>query len=463
MLNVLLISTYELGRQPFGLASPAAWLRRAGAAVSCVDLSRERLPAAEVQSADVIGFFLPMHTAARLALPVLRHVRALNPAAHVCCYGLYAWLNKPLLETLGVKTVIGGEYEDELVSVLDSLRFNRERRTPSTSLPRLSFVVPDRAGLLPLSKYAAVRMPDGSQRTVGYTEASRGCKHGCLHCPIVPVYDGQFRIVPPDVVLADISAQVDQGAQHITFGDPDFFNGIGHALKVINAVAREFPGLTYDVTIKVEHLLQYQGHLDRLRDTGCLFVTSAVESIDDRVLAILAKGHTRDDFVRVASHCRAIGLVLSPTFVPFTPWTTVQGYCALLATIAQLELTEQVAPIQLAIRLLLPEGSRLLGRDDIRAVTGPFEPERLVYPWTHPDPRVDALQCEVSALVGERVDMDMPRDAVFDAVAVAAHRCAGIEMPSGLQKRPHRAHAVPHLNEPWYRCAEPTDQQLAPF
>ena len=43
MLQVVLISTYELGRQPFGLASPAAWLRQAGARVTCLDLSVERL------------------------------------------------------------------------------------------------------------------------------------------------------------------------------------------------------------------------------------------------------------------------------------------------------------------------------------------------------------------------------------------------------------------------------------
>ena len=39
-VRVALISTYEMGRQPFGLASPAAWLRRAGAQVTALDLSR---------------------------------------------------------------------------------------------------------------------------------------------------------------------------------------------------------------------------------------------------------------------------------------------------------------------------------------------------------------------------------------------------------------------------------------
>src|SRR5438093_620059 len=79
--NVVLISTYELGRQPFGLASPAAWLRRAGARVTCLDLSREPLREEPVRQADLIAFYVPMHTATRLAVEVLPAVRKLNPRA----------------------------------------------------------------------------------------------------------------------------------------------------------------------------------------------------------------------------------------------------------------------------------------------------------------------------------------------------------------------------------------------
>ena len=89
-------------------------------------------------------------------------------------------------------------------------------------------------------------------------------------------------------------------------------------------------------------------------------MTSAVESLDDRVLAFLEKGHTRQDFLEAVALCRAAGLTLVPTFVAFHPWLTLEGYCDLLDTIAELDLVEHVAPIQLAIRLLIPEGSRLL-------------------------------------------------------------------------------------------------------
>ena len=125
--------------------------------------------------------------------------------------------------------------------------------------------MPDRNGLPPLSKYATLHVGDGRTKAVGATEASRGCKHLCRHCPVVPIYGGQFRIVPRDVVLADIDAQVAAGAEHITFGDPDFFNGPTHAMRVVEALHAAHPDVTYDVTIKIEHLLQHRDLLGRLR------------------------------------------------------------------------------------------------------------------------------------------------------------------------------------------------------
>jgi radical SAM superfamily enzyme YgiQ (UPF0313 family) len=453
-MNVLLISTYELGRQPFGLASPAAWLRQAGHSVACADLSREPLEPSAVRRAALVAFYLPMHTATRLALPVIDAVRQLNPTAHLCAYGLYAPLNAELLRTRGMASVLGGEFEGDLVRVAaaagrDEPVANDESRR---SLPRLNFLVPYRDDLPSLTKYSSVVLPDGERLVVGYTEASRGCKHVCRHCPVVPIYNGQFRIVSPDIVMADIRGQVARGAQHITFGDPDFFNGVGHGLRVVEALARECPGVTYDVTIKIEHLLRQAVHLPRLRDTGCLFVTSAVESVDDRVLQILEKGHTRADFVRVVELCRQVGLTLSPTFVAFTPWTGLEGYRELLRTIDALDLAEHVAPIQLAIRLLLPEGSKLLELDHVRAMIGPFDPENLIYRWIHPDPRVDALQRDIASLVAR---LSGSRSAAFQEVWALAHRDEPILSPSSSRLTIRQSASVPYLDEPWYCCAEP--------
>ena len=457
MANAVLISTYDMGRQPFGLASPAAWLRDAGHDVACLDLSRGRLSADIVSAAALIGFFLPMHTATRLALPVIDRVRKLNPAARIVAYGLYAPLNEQMLRDRGVQYVLGGEFEQDLVDVAaDPAPWHpgtlapRESTPapghPAVSLPRLVFKTPLRDGLLPLSRYAALQT--GEQRkVVGYTEASRGCKHRCRHCPIVPVYDGRFRIVSAEVVVADARAQVAAGASHITFGDPDFFNGIKHARDVVERLARECPGVSYDVTIKVEHLLKHADALPLLRDTGCAFITSAVESLDDHVLALLEKGHTRADFKRAVTLCRDAGVPLSPTFVAFTPWTTVQSFLDLLQEIDRLELIEQVSPIQYGIRLLVPQGSRMLELEEMRRLTQPFDPVSLTFPWRHQDPEVDRLQQAMSRLVG--VNLSAPRRQVFDRVWEEAHAFAGRVAPMRREPLIARA-AIPYLNEPWY-------------
>ena len=258
-VRVVLISTYELGRQPFGLASPAAWLRADGHEVTLADLAYSPLPQQAVCEADLIAFFLPMHTATRLFQKVVERIQDANPRAYLCAYGLYAPLNDGLLRRAGVSAVIGGEFEQGLRDLARRLSATppgeRPYRQPEPliSMARQQFLVPDRTGLPPLGAYAQLRTEDSTRR-VGYTEASRGCKHLCRHCPVVPVYRGLFRIVQADVVIEDIRRQVSAGAEHITFGDPDFFNGPGHAMAIVEALHREWPALTYDVTVKVEHL-----------------------------------------------------------------------------------------------------------------------------------------------------------------------------------------------------------------
>jgi len=454
-MKVVLISTYELGRQPFGLASPAAWLRAEGHEVAMADLSCSPLPRAAVEQADLLAFFLPMHTATRLFLRVLGKVQALNPRAHFCCYGLYAPLNDSLLRRAGVRTVIGGEFEPGLVELARRLNsdLSPEQEAPLVSLNRQQFRTPDRAGLPPLSAYAKL-MVNGVARRVGYTEASRGCKHLCRHCPVVPVYHGVFRIVQPEVALEDIRQQVAAGAEHITFGDPDFFNGPGHAIPIVEALHAEWPSLTYDVTIKIEHLLKHRALLPALRKTGCLFVTSAVESLDDAVLDKIDKGHTRADFVEALSLTRAADLPLVPTFIPFTPWTTRENYRELLRAISELDLIDQVAPIQLAIRLLLPEGSLLLELPDVRSMVQPFDSQALYYPWENADPAVDRLCASIRELIQSEERRNAGRGEIFRKIWELA------EMGPFPERLPSVARAAsPYLTEPWYCCAEPVEDK----
>jgi radical SAM superfamily enzyme YgiQ (UPF0313 family) len=464
MINVVLISTYELGRQPFGLASPAAWLKAAGASVTCQDLAVQRLEEQSIAAADLVAFYVPMHTATRIAATLVGRVKRVNPRAHLCFYGLYAPVNEGFLRKLGAGTILGGEFEEGLVALVKRLPEEQEsveprpQPEPTISLARQHFLLPDRSELPALHRYARVILPSGEQRIAGYTEASRGCKHLCRHCPIVPVYGGRFRIVQPDVVLEDIRQQVEAGAQHITFGDPDFFNAPTHALRIVKALHEHFPHLTYDATIKIEHLARHAQHVPTLRETGCLFVTSAVESIDNHILEIFDKLHTREDFIQVVSLFREVGLTLNPTFVTFTPWTTLQGYLDLLKLFYDLDLVENIAPIQYAIRLLIPAGSRLLELQTTRNSIGEFDEEALSYPWTHADPRVDQLYADVLATVKESQAHNESRRTIFSKVwkltlsaCLQAHTAtehAGLQMAESSSSSSRTA--IPHVSEPWF-------------
>lgn len=462
-MKVCLVSTYELGHQPYGIASPARFLADAGAEVHAVDLAVDCLDEAAVRGAGLIAVHLPMHTATRLAAAVTPKLRALNPEAHLAFYGLYASVNEGYLRDLGGQTILAGEVETDLVALYRALAAGTGDAGEADAPVRLAkqrYRVPRRTELPGLERYARLVMGDGEERTVGYTEATRGCKHLCRHCPVVPVYQGRFFAVPRDVVMADVREQVAQGAQHVTFGDPDFLNGPGHALRIAEAFHAEFPDLTYDATIKVEHLLAHQDMLGHLAGTGCLFVTTAVEEVDDAVLAKLDKGHTRQDFVDAVAAARAAAVTLSPTFIPFHPWTTPEGYLDLLHLLADLDLIENVAPIQLSIRLLIPQGSRILELADTGDWLDGFDAERLTYTWTPLDRRADALQARVRDIVqaGERDGLD--RRAVFGRIWAAAHDACG-RTPRPLPAARPGAGPVPAMSEPWYCCAEPSEDQLA--
>jgi len=372
-------------------------------------------------------------------------------------------MNEALLRRLGVGTVLGGELEPALVSLCQRLRANGTvmiQSEPVISLGRVPFVVPDRSGLPKLSRYAHLVLPDGSTRVAGFAEGSRGCKHLCRHCPVVPVYQGKFRIVPPDVVMEDIRQQVGEGATHVSFGDPDFFNGPTHGLRLARALNEAFPDVTFDATIKIQHLIDHAELLPELQRSGCLFITSAVEAVDDDILRHLAKNHTSRDFDRAVALTREAGIALAPTFVAFTPWTTLEGYIALLERLVELQIVESVPPVQLTIRLLVPEGSYLLQLPGFKEKLKAFDAELLGYPWSHPDPRVDRLQQDLQVWVARCEAEDLARREVFDSIWRMAHEAAG---RPAAKLAGNLGAPIPRLSEPWYCCAEPTDQQLRSF
>ena len=458
-LSILLVSAYELGHQPFSVASATAWLEQAGHAVETQDLAIERLDDDRVAAADLIGFSVPMHTATRMVAKLMPRVRKLNPNAHVAVFGLYGPVNQDLCRSLQIDSILGGEFETGLVSLANRIATGIKTEDelgrqlePVIALERQRFIVPDRSSLPALDRYAFLTMPDGSRRVTGYTEATRGCKHLCRHCPIVPVYGGAFRVVDRQTVIADIAQQVDAGAQHITFGDPDFFNGPGHALKIVRELHERWPDLSYDVTIKAEHILQQRDHLAELAETGCVLLTCAFESVDERILDIFDKRHTRSEMNQVVQLLRDAGVALNPTFVAFSPWISLTGYQDLLRWIAEQGLVEQVSSIQYGIRLLIPEGSRLLELPETWSHIGAFDREALSYPWQHPDPMVDELQQTVMHLIMAGQETGLSRAEIFASIWSVTAAALGSIGPNAEIPEPKdvlRA-PVPYLSEPWY-------------
>jgi len=450
--EILLVSTYELGHAPHGIALPAAFLARAGFRPASLDLAVEPFDEARVGRARLVAISVPMHTALRLGLEAAARVRAANPPARVCFHGLYAPLHAPLLLRHGADAVLGGECEEDLVALAGAVERGEDlsrfvqRGAGAASVRRLDYPVPRRGGLPPPGRYARLVDADGRERLAGYVEATRGCLHLCRHCPVPALYGGRLFAVPAEVVLEDVARQVAAGATHVTFGDPDFLNGPGHALRIARALRERHPALTFDFTAKVEHLVRDPRLLGALAGAGALFVTSAVESLSDRVLERLAKGHTRADVERAFAACRDAGLALRPSLVPFTPWAGLDDYLDLLATFEARGWMAQLDPVQLSIRLLVPPGS-LLERDPDLALEG-LDEEGLSWRWRHPDPRVDALQERVAVAVADGASRGEDAEetvARVRALALAAAGRAHVHLA-----RPFSGARTPRLTESWF-------------
>ncbi|HYS17899.1 MAG TPA: CUAEP/CCAEP-tail radical SAM protein [Candidatus Binatia bacterium] len=448
---ILLVACYELGHQPLAVAWPAAFLEREGYAPAVMDVSVEPLDLERVRRARLVAISVPMHTALRLGVMVARRVRDVNPACHILFYGLYASLNASHLLAGLADSVMSGEIEAALVDLVRQLEDGSRPPAPAPPRPvlaKLAFPAPSRANLPSLKKYAHLERNDGLE-LVGYVEASRGCKHLCRHCPIPPVYGGRFFVVPAEVLLADIRQQVEAGATHITFGDPDFLNGPGHALAVARALHEAFPALTFDFTAKIEHLLRHRDRLSELARLGCAFIVSAAESLSDTVLAHLDKGHTRADIETAVRITAEAGIALRPTWVAFTPWTTLEDYRELLDFVEANELVDAVDPVQFSIRLLVPPGSLLLESSTLRPFLGELVEDQFYHRWTHPDSRMEALHATVSSLVAAAADRREDAALTFQRVRELADGSAGVA-PRPRSAPPARRKRPPRLTEPWF-------------
>jgi len=411
-MKILLVATYELGQQPGAVGSAAAHLRAEGHEVRARDVSVDGWDPALVAWADEVAFSVPMHTATRLARDLARGID--KP---VRAFGLYA------AQCHDFATPVAWDAD-----------------------------LPARDLLPPLDAYAHLAIR-GEERPVGSVVATHGCAHRCRHCPVPVLFDGRVRRVDEDAVLADITQLVAAGARHITFGDPDFLNAPPHTLRIVRAMHDRFPEITFDCTVKVEHVLRHADVWPGFSAAGCVFVVSAFESVDDAMLTRLDKGHTATDAARAVAILRDAGIEVRPSWLPFTPWTTRDDVVALLDFVYEHDLVGSVDPVQYSVRLLLPEGSLLLDHPDLAAFLGPWDPERSTYSWTHADPAVDELQQHIAALI----DSDVSNGG-GDAVELYARVRDAAGAPAVDLSRVTTGR--PRLTESWFCCAEPTELQL---
>jgi radical SAM superfamily enzyme YgiQ (UPF0313 family) len=453
-VRVLLISTYELGHQPLHVASPAAALRLAGHDVRCLDLSVQRWDPGALEWAQALGFSVPMHTAMRLALSAGRRARREHPELPLCFYGLYATVSRELVERELDARAIAGEYEPALVAWVNELGA-ASGAVPTAErsiiqLQRGTFELPARELLPGLERYARLAV-GGEERLVGYVEASHGCVHRCRHCPVPAVYDGRIRVVQAETVLRDVERLAGMGARHITFGDPDFLNGWRHSLAIVRALHERRPELTFDCTTKVEHVLEHAGVWEEMSTAGCLFVVCALESVNDEILARLEKGHTTAEAVLALELLREHGIEMRPSFMPFTPWTTPRDVLEIIDFVAAHDLVANVDPVQYTIRLLVPEGSLLLKREDLREHLGPYQAERLSYPWRSADPAADQLQARLSALVEQSAAAHESPGLTFARIRAAVSEATGETDRSEPQAIPMGStEGRPRITEPWF-------------
>ncbi len=464
-MKVLIIATYELGHQPYSSLTLCTYLESNGHDTKLFDLSKsdsydESLDG-NLSWAQAILISVPMHTATSIALDLIKLIEAEYPRLPIGLFGLYATNLDRLDLAAQIGLLASGETQKDILDWLNgrdadaaalTLARTVAQRTKSLDETRPARLRRDKA--LSIENYTRLQRGE-SETLVGYVETSRGCNHKCLHCPVPVVYNGRIRINELRWVLDEINQLFDSGARHITFGDPDFLNAPIHAMKILRKMHQYHPDLTFDATIKVEHLIQHQALLPELRELGCLFIVSAFEHTSEEVLSILGKNHTRSDMEKAISLCREVGIEIRPSLLPFTPWTKPQDIKELFDFVINNNIVGNVDPIQFSIRLLVPHGSLLLQNDVTKdCFLSPLPNSPLSYEWVSPYSELEILQQELTKLAAASSCGESPV-AIFDKSLQLVCNILGfeyVEPKYGLVNAD-----VAKLSEAWFCCAEPTD------
>ena len=437
-MKILLLSFYDLGKQPKIISELYKKLDNGSNQIDVVDYSIEEKNLT-LDNYDVLGIYASMHTASVLAEQYLRDRKLPNK---LFVFGLYANVFSEMFSNF---QSIHSFDSDELESLLE-VQLN----------PNYSFKhsVPDRTILPSITDYSHI--VDGSNNLIaGSVETTYGCKHECTHCPVPIEFKGMFKTFGTEKIITDVTNQVEEGAKHISFNDPDFFNGPKHALKILQLLNEKHPSITYDSTIKVEHILKYPDYFQELKNLNMLFVISAFETTNDHVLNILQKNHSFNDLNKAVELSLENNIDIRPTWMPFSPWTEQNDLISIIKLIENYKLRETVDPIQLTIKLLVPKNSLILKRPEMKEYLLDYDPSSFSYAWKYKFPNIDNIQNELFTYVLQHESENEYTQYLGLVDILESHTNETL-----LNSEKYSQRIVPKLSETWFCCAEPNKIQL---
>ncbi|WP_034341739.1 arsinothricin biosynthesis radical SAM protein ArsL [Deinococcus misasensis] len=406
MLNTLLVSVYEGGYQPITLASAARTIKDAGYPVTILDTYVEGVNEDKLRTPELVVISLPLFDAVHPGIEVARRVRELNKDAHITFIGQHATIHQSRLVGPYGDSAISGDWEEPLLQLIEQLSGKTQhpvipglanentltlQGTVSPVINRKHFKVPDRTVLPDLKKYPNLQINKllGAEQVVGSTEMARGCHHKCMYCSVYAAYDGKVGLIPLEVVVEDVQNLMKMGMTHLTFIDADWFNAKHHGIQILRELHSRFPSLTYDITTRVDHILENEHLIPELETLGVRIITSALEFPKEDILRIFNKEITMEQTEQALRVMQKSGIKLNPTFIMYNPWIDVSDLSLFHEWIKKVGLEDIVDPIQFETRLSIYKGSPLLQTREVQQMQ--LEEHEFHYTWKHQDPWVDEL------------------------------------------------------------------------
>ncbi len=437
-MKILLTSFYDLGKQPKIIAEIVDRYNSSEIDFDFFDFSVEDQNI-DLENYDVLGIYAPMHTATILSIEYIKDKKLPNK---MFTFGLYGSVLEDFNSSIRYIKDIESDELALFLEINDDHQFSLKNNIPNRQ------IFPD------ISNYA--HLVDGSNNLIaGSVETTYGCKHSCTHCPVPISFNGSFKTYSLEKIVSDVENQVKQGAKHISFNDPDFFNGPIHALKILESLNEKFPSITYDSTIKVEHIIKYKKYFKELSSLNMVFVISAFETTNDLVLSILEKNHTSNDLNNSIEISQDFGIDIRPTWMPFSPWTELNDLSNIVKLIEKYELRETVDPIQLTIKLLIPKHSLIIKKPEINKYLGNYEKNSLSFKWEYENNDVEKLQSSLFDFILNNSELDEHKQ--YLGMVNIIEKCTDTKL---LTNSSYDFKNVPKLSETWFCCAEPSKIQL---